>query len=701
MTRSFRSLEALVLLLSVGAVILLVPLRDAAGELPLLRFLCALILFLVPGALLWRWSLAESLPGAAVVPVAFALSTGIFGLLGVPFLFAQTSLDAYIWASGAVLAAFLLGAAFLVLRRRRVSEDSGNESGRSFSLLWAPFLGFGGMLTYLSSMRTPGFVGDLWVYLAWVREYLNAEHLARYEPYFGHAVGVSRARVNGWLLEQAALSRVSGVDPIEMVLGYLGPVLVVVALLAFYVLARVLLKNESAALFAGCVCSLFFLVQIEPSATSFGGEFIGRITEDKYAARFVFLPVSLCAAVLFLEGRGRRFLWLFAFLCWASVAVHPVGLAILGLSMAGLAAFYVGANPRAPRSWRRVVALGAAGASVLVCAFVLVQALGEPLSSVLKDADINSGDPDVLANMVFVRPERQRIFELGNGLYIMHPVLLLNPAIIAAFVPGLPFLAVRLKRSGGADTAAQLLLGTLLVTTIVCYVPQVATFFGNNVVVPGQLHRMTWPLILAALLTVAWMGWEAVAWVRDRVEGLAAAPRWLGPAVPVMAACALVAAAATSAEAADDSLFRARESALGSISYRFDPVFAWMRDNIREPSVVMAPDEENSAIPAWSTEANVVSLRGGLVLDVLPALQKRTGGEIQVPQGALDVRDFYAGTTLEKGVRILRRHKVDYVLVFAGSGLDDALNRLTGFKPVAVPSERYSLYSVDLKTIGA
>jgi hypothetical protein len=72
-----------------------------------------------------------------------------------------------------------------------------------------------------------------------------------------------------------------------------------------------------------------------------------------------------------------------------------------------------------------------------------------------------------------------------------------------------------------------------------------------------------------------------------------------------------------------------------------------MRDNIEETSVVLAPDLENTCIPAYSAKANVVSLRGGLLLRVLPALQSRAPGRIEVPQGTLDVRNFllplYAG----------------------------------------------------------
>ena len=42
------------------------------------------------------------------------------------------------------------------------------------------------------------------------------DRLASVEPFFGGDVGLSRARINGWILEQAAVSRVSGVDPVDL-----------------------------------------------------------------------------------------------------------------------------------------------------------------------------------------------------------------------------------------------------------------------------------------------------------------------------------------------------------------------------------------------------------------------------------------------------------------------------------------------------
>ena len=86
-------------------------------------------------------------------------------------------------------------------------------------------------------------------------------------------------------------------------------------------------------------------------------------------------------------------------------------------------------------------------------------------------------------------------------------------------------------------------------------------------------------------------------------------------------------------------------------------------------------------------------------MHVLPELQKRAPGQIEVPQGSLDVQEFFSGTTLEKRVEILRRNNVDYVMIANDTQLSGSLDRIPGFVPVETPSERYDLYSVDLEKL--
>src|SRR5215210_4895075 len=267
-------------------------------------------------------------------------------------------------------------------------------------------------------------------------------------------------------------------------------------------MARKMFKSEKAALLSGCLYALFFLIHLSQSRVTWGGEFVQRLPEDKLVAKFLFFPLALAFAFAFLDGGGKRYFWGFSFLCATVMAIPPIGLAIIGISMAGCALIHLAADPRSREAWGRISAMGLVGVTIIAVPAGLASLVtDEPLSNALADSDINSGDPDVLRNMIFVSPERNRILELADGSYIMHPSLLLDPVIAAAFLVGLPFLLWRLKR----NLAAQLLFGVMYLAAVVVYVPPVATFLGDNVVLPGQIWRLAWPIQLAAVLTLGWL----------------------------------------------------------------------------------------------------------------------------------------------------------------------------------------------------
>ncbi|MDQ3363240.1 MAG: hypothetical protein M3534_16580, partial [Actinomycetota bacterium] len=201
-----RSPEILVALAGVVSVIVLWPLRDALHALPGLRYAATLFLFLAPGLLLTRRFLGEYFPGAAALPAAFVLSAGLFGMMGVPVLMTHRSLGFYLAISGGVVAASLLAAVAVALTRGRPVEGIPGPEERAHRWLWLPFAACGLVLAFASRTRVPHSYNDLWVYMAYVREFLNTEELARFEPYFGNETGASRVRINGWLLEQAALA---------------------------------------------------------------------------------------------------------------------------------------------------------------------------------------------------------------------------------------------------------------------------------------------------------------------------------------------------------------------------------------------------------------------------------------------------------------------------------------------------------------
>ena len=102
--------EALVALATLASLILLWPLRDVFYALPGLRYAATLFLFMAPGMLLTRRFLWEYFPGVAALPAACVVSTGLFGMTGVPVLMAHRSLDLYLAVSGGIVAASLLAA---------------------------------------------------------------------------------------------------------------------------------------------------------------------------------------------------------------------------------------------------------------------------------------------------------------------------------------------------------------------------------------------------------------------------------------------------------------------------------------------------------------------------------------------------------------------------------------------------------------
>jgi hypothetical protein len=704
LTRRFRSLDALILVSSVTAITLLAPLRAVTEIVPLIAFVATLLLFMAPGVLVTHWYFRGPISGPAMVPVAFAVSTGIFGLLGVPVLISHQSMGFYLWAAGAVLTASLTTAGWKVLRARIPTQEAGGVAqgggapyGPPAGLLWAPLALLGGGLAFVATRRVPNKYDDAWVYLSWVRGFVGAERLALRDPYFGERIaGLSRVKVNGWLLEQAALSRVSGLDPIEMVLRYLTPTLVVVALLAVYALARTLLKSERAAVVSASVYALFHVVFIEPSVHNVGAELAVRIAEDKHAARFLILPVALLSAALFVEGRRWRHLGLFAFLCWTTVAVHPSVLAVLGLCMLGFGLAHVAANPRRRAAWAGMAALALAMWSVVLGPLLLLFT-GESPAAVLYSADINATPPEVLEYTVFITESWRHIYEFGDGSFMMHPWLLLNPAILGAYVLGVPFLLWRVKSS----LAAQLLLGGLVVVGVAVYVPPVATFVGERLIVPGLLWRLAWPIPLLGLLTVGWMAWEALGYAETRLQGVGIG-RGATRALPLALVAVLMALAAPPALAKAVGLYREFEVARTS-NYHPDPIFPWIRDNLKGPGVLFARDSVNNVIPAYSTSVDVVSQRGEGMIRDRDELERRAGSGIGIPRRYLDVHDFFFGPTLDREAHeILRRYEVDYLMVYADGPLDRRLRTLPGFSAVdGAPRAKYGLYAVDPGKLGA
>lgn len=671
---------------SLFALILLSPFRAFALSIGSLATIPAtLVLFFLPGIVLTGLLLRSSgrdLGLPSTVPVAFAMSVGIFGILAVPPLVLQWSFRTYLIICGAVLAISLLGALFLALRGRGVAANEPHERPeRGAWLLWVPLAVLTAVLTATSLNVTTLFGPDAWAYMIYVRDYMSAEQLN------AGSAGFSRTTFSGWLLEQAALSRISGTDPVPLLARYLGPGLVVVSVLAFYGLARTLFRDSRAALLAGFLAAVFFLTHMT-SQTSSGTEFVARITEDKFVARFVFLPVALNLAVLFVRSRRLAYLGLFTLVCWSVVSVHYIGFAMIGASLTGFGLVSVILHPRDRASW---VSFGALGGVILAAglpafAYVLVRG-----ASFLSQLETTS--PESTAVQIYTAQKIEHLLVLGEGSYIMHPALILDPFIMVALILGVPFLIYHARQS----LAARMLLGTLLFTAILVYFPPVATFIAG-IIGPWTLWRVAWPIELAALLTLGWVAWSALAFAAGHLERTGRGRR-LAPVLPLLFVAVLSAAFLVPIANGVRAASGTGETAQNATTCE-DPVFPWMSGVVTRQTAIFSQDPEQQCVIAYVDSAWIFSFRSNTYELGQTLLEKESDKKQELPQAVADQQEFFDARVIdEEMINILNRNGSGYVLLSSSSPLNDQLRHVPGFEALDNPGSRYRFFEMEPRNV--
>lgn len=656
------------LVLAAVALVLLLPLRGVVLSFaPPVALLAALVLFVVPGAV--TVELLRVGAGFPVnVPFAFASSTGLFGLLALPHLILKWSVTSYLLVCGAVLALSLAALLFLAVcnsdRKNRVEEDaSGAERW-----LWAPFLCLSAVAATISTIdsHVPG--SDTWAYLMYAQDFLAADRLNE------GISGLSRTTAMGWVLELAALSRISGADPVDIVTTYLEPALIVVALLAFYGLARTLFRNKAAALFSGCLAALLYLLQLNPNSPVPRGEFVGYLTEDKYLAHYVFLPVTLSMAALFLDERRWRHLLLYAFLCGSVLAVHYMGFALIAICVAGFGILHLTANLRDRGAWRSVGLLWSVPLVIGLPPLLYLTTLGR--ASLPRPGAANP--EEAIAYSWFTSQER--LLELDSGTYIAHPGLLLNPVMVATYLVAVPYLLWRLRRDG---PAAQVPLGILLLLPLLVYVPPVTALIADATF-PRLVGRLIWLLPFAAPLALGWTAWRLICYTVARFGSIAT-----GRAVTLLSLVLVIVLAAASASPiwAGVRATDARGEVPQEQSSCTDPTFRWMSGVVEQPSVVIAtPNTDSTCLSAYVAHASVLVYRGVISPDAAQA----TG------EPMADLQRFLSAAVVDgEMLEILRRYYAYYVLLPKNSPLNLQLGHLPGIVPLDNPGERYRLYRVD------
>ncbi len=244
------------------------------------------------------------LPGAAVVVLmgnrdswpervvfAFIASLAVCGIPAQAAIFLHTNLGVYVVLFG-ILTVGLVGAALLVAWRRTL--PTGQSAEQDHVALWLlVLLGLVMGALILFWLNSP-MDGDQWDNLGWAQSLINDAHIFVLEPRFAATPVSPRFFFSAWLMQQAAMSVLSGVNLVDLVSPLTVP-MILLSLAAVYTLARRISGNKNAAVLMTIVWGLYLLIWNE--GTVAGYEIIVRASLDKVIGGFIIVPLGIAFAL--------------------------------------------------------------------------------------------------------------------------------------------------------------------------------------------------------------------------------------------------------------------------------------------------------------------------------------------------------------------------------------------------------------------
>jgi tetratricopeptide (TPR) repeat protein len=460
---------------------------------PLIAVL-ALVLFMLPGMAV-VCLLGDDGNWWERLGLAFVASLGVCGVVSQVAVFLHTSLTVYVWSFFILTGLLIVGAAVRCWRDRTQAPPEPAADRTSPWLIAVLLIMIGALATFWLKSPTDG---DQWDNLAWIQNIRTDPQMLLIEPRFEEGIVSPRFYFSDWLVHQAMMSEVTGLDPVDLFRPQ-GLFLILLSLAAVYRLARKVSGRRDGA----AVITIFwiFYLLLWDRGTVAGYEVTVRSSLDKVIAGFIIVPIGLSTVLdLFNRWRRRDLVWLLI-ISIAAALTHPISGALFGLALAGFAMLELFLH----RSWQTLQHLIVVAAILLISftssIYLVIWGLNHPGSALVATSLTDTRDPS-LSLEVSGTLNKERIYVLDSGAYVMHPSLILQPVHILAFL-ALPFLFLRRRRS----RAACLLFGMLIFITLVMLFPPLTDAIGTFVT-PSLIYRLHWPLSLAAVMTVGWVAWE-------------------------------------------------------------------------------------------------------------------------------------------------------------------------------------------------
>ncbi len=639
-------------------------LRSLASLSPFWAAILALPLFVLPGSAV-VCLLGNDGNWVERLALAFVTSLAVLGIPAQAVIFAHSNIGVYTWIF-AVLAIVLVVAATIKNLLAPFDERSQDKTDRTpvWLVVAIVMLAAGLVFFHLNSFMD----GDQFDNLGWIQGILHDSHIFVTEPRFATSPISPRFLFSAWFVQQAMMSFISKVDPVDLVGPQQIP-LILLSLAAMYFLARSITSRRNVAAWVTAVWSFYLFVWNQGGSFA-GYEVITRSSLDKVVGSFIVLPVGIGLALdYFNHPRRKTLLWLL-FAAVAATLTHPIIGALFGLSLAGFSIVELLLDRRWSTFWRVTIVAAVLMVSLTSSFYLLLYQIQHPSEGLIATSLTDTRDPSLYLEIGGAF-DRERIFVLDNGSYILHPRLILQPVQILAFLT-LPLLFRRMRKS----RPERLLFGMLVFVTLLLIFPPTADILGS-LVTPSLLYRLHWPISIAAVITVGWLSWELLKKLPANRANLAGAA--------ALVALALV----------GTPQMRWNLTWLHEYQTNLDTNYCVLANPLLRPFqtlltkntfVLGDSDVTDFCLIAYAPNAKVVEFHGTNGIRTFIALNKTNEGW----QRLFDAEYYHNAEFVDEHLlSILKRWSVGYVIVSLDSPLEPQLRHLPGnFRPVLTAINR-------------
>jgi tetratricopeptide (TPR) repeat protein len=348
-----------------------------------------------------------------------------------------------------------------------------------------------------------------------------------------------------------------------------------------------------------------------------------------------------------LENRSWRNLIGFAVVTFGAAMVHPITLLQAMILSGGFGLIYFLFN----RSQRVFVNLAIIGVVFLISTVIpFLQYLR--FSNYMPIELIGLGDAVEFGRLTSA-VGRYRLWLLAGERFTLHPSVILEPVIIAAYIL-LPFIIYQARK----HNAARLFLGTLILLPVLLYIPIFAALVGR-VVTPFLIWRLAWPLHLFSILTIGWGLWFLSLKLIEQIRSTRVRSFFSAIVPALLVSLTIIFAFSTIKSGFNEYRSRKDEINLTACVTAKDVLTQLSELSIEESINVLSSPRVNICVPGYAPLANVVEFRG---LGTVNRLSEDNLAESM--QRLEDVNYFKIANYLDDLLLdAITRHNIDYVLV--------------------------------------